>query len=378
MIGEDLFLVSILIILAVVIIMALYEISKQVRTPPLEIPQPPPSEAAATIEDILRKVRAAKIERNRRIVRDEIVRGIPMSAETRTSRPLDERFIRATVVTNVAVGDILTNLANWALDETIIITDPTSEENNIPGTIRSDPQNTHDTQVNRIIKKNLETLSQLYDRNNAVDQAIDYYSARRKYTRDEELLPIDGQMVRKKLADYHEIKDPVIYFGYTPDQALNLAWQRADDRKNRENSSNIKEAILAAVLDPKHICSHGKLSSVIGALDGTDIMGGLEPIVSKQITKYMVSDTAGVKYRELLKEISGNTNLDNRMRCAALDSDESYPGLDCWSLTDEEKIKGIDALKHRIRPRLHLELEKIYGGEYAQFKNDIDIMIDMM
>lgn len=377
MIANDLILIAGLIISVIVIIVVLHETTKCANTPPMndkvEIPQPPNTPRVEHPKEP-RKIRV-KSKLVERIIRR------PTVAFTTDPLPIIARAVIQTgplaggnfIARETGTDNILHNITNWALDENIITEDSAVEKE-----IRSDPQNTHDTQVNRIIKKNLEILNKLYDKEQSSDVSIEYYLSRRKYTRDEELFSINLDDIRKKLLGYHEIKIPVLYFGYTPDHALNLAWQRSEDRKNRGNSSNIKEAILSAILDPKHVCGHGKLSSVIGALDGLDAVGDLSPVVSQQITKYMVSDTAGLKYRELLKEISGNRNLDDRIRCAALDLGESQPDLDCDSLTDEERKKGNDALKHRVRPRLHLELEKIYGEEYKHFKNDIDSMIDML
>jgi hypothetical protein len=255
-----------------------------------------------------------------------------------------------------------------------------------PNKIRPDAENVHDSEVNKAILKTVNMLREKYSKSEPVSADIGYYIARRRSKEDMKLSPINSNDFQKQLKKFEDEKKPVFYFKITPIEAVNLAWHRSNDEGNMSNKDNIKESIIHAIMDPSHVCSHGMVTSVIGALDGTDQMNELPKMVSMQFTRSMVSETAGKKYQDLLQDTLLNKNLDNSIRCAAMDNlnpdvykDHNFDYLKCGDMQEEEKSKGTDVLKHRIRPKLHAQLEKIYTTDkYKPFRKDIDAMIDMM
>jgi hypothetical protein len=251
-----------------------------------------------------------------------------------------------------------------------------------PGTIRSDSENVHDSEVNQLIKQSIDILLAKYNKDDTKINDIGYYVTYRRMPKDIEYRPVTLQEFKKGIKKFEDEKNLVIYFDITPMNAINLAWQRADDTANKANKQNIKEAILYAIMDPTHVCAHGMVSAVIGALDGLDQIGDLPPIISKQITRSMVSDTAGIKYKEILKDIAYDTKLDAALRLVAVENlaleDESLKYLSASNVTNAEKIRAQEVLKTKLRPKLHNKLGEIYGEKYVPFMSDINGMVDIM
>ncbi len=253
-----------------------------------------------------------------------------------------------------------------------------------PGVIRSDPENVHDVEVNKAVLNIIKILDKKYDKSKNINNDIGRYITHRRDTKDIEIKPVTLSEFTESLSKLEKEDKPVIYFDITPIEAVSLAWQRSDDPGNNSNKNNIKEAIISAIIDPSHICSHGMVSSVIGALDGVDIIGNLDSISSTQITRAMVADMTGIYYKKILTEIAEDDNLDVAVRCNALENlssenmDDISKKLSCHKLNTIDKERGMRILKSRVRTQLHDNLRKMYGEKYNPYIHDTDVFVDMI
>jgi hypothetical protein len=122
------------------------------------------------------------------------------------------------------------------------------------------------------------------------------------------------------------------------------------------------------------------LTSVIGALDGTDIIGDLPTLTTVQITRAMVGSMMGIYFKKILTKMAKDESLDMAVRCVAASniSDEiSLPVTSC-DLSENDKIGALRIVKRELRKGLHEDLKKMYGDKYEPFRRDTDTMVDML
>jgi hypothetical protein len=156
-----------------------------------------------------------------------------------------------------------------------------NRRNPIVHVYKNDLQNVHDHSVTNIIKKNVENLKKSTDNKPLKDNI----------TQEQDVEGNVQDVVLKSIIEHPEIsesvkgsammvlnnlndKDKHGTFDVTETEALQLVWNKINNQSDSNKKSNMIE-ILAKQLDSGiengHIvCSSGKISRIIGTLDGID------------------------------------------------------------------------------------------------------------
>ena len=161
---------------------------------------------------------------------------------------------------NNLIGDIGVNTV-------AIFTRPTRNLNH--AVYKNDMQNVHDHGVSQITRKNLDYLKTSYtDKNdNTKEDVIDHILSHPQLSskiKGNSLLVLDNLTNKERHST----------FNVTEKEALELVWNKLNKETDKDKKNNLIE-ILAKQLDSSvengHIvCSSGKISRIIGTLDGID------------------------------------------------------------------------------------------------------------
>lgn len=148
-----------------------------------------------------------------------------------------------------------------------IFTRPTRNLNH--AVYKNDMQNVHDHGVSQITRKNLDYLKTSYtDKNdNTKEDVIDHILSHPQLSskiKGNSLLVLDNLTNKERHST----------FNVTEKEALELVWNKLNKETDKDKKNNLIE-ILAKQLDSSvengHIvCSSGKISRIIGTLDGID------------------------------------------------------------------------------------------------------------
>jgi arsenate reductase-like glutaredoxin family protein len=156
---------------------------------------------------------------------------------------------------------------NIGVNTVAIFTRPTRNLNH--AVYKNDMQNVHDHGVSQITRKNLDYLKTSYtDKNdNTKEDVIDHILSHPQLSskiKGNSLLVLDNLTNKERHST----------FNVTEKEALDLVWNKLNKETDKDKKNNLIE-ILAKQLDSSvengHIvCSSGKISRIIGTLDGID------------------------------------------------------------------------------------------------------------
>ena len=156
---------------------------------------------------------------------------------------------------------------NIGVNTVAIFTRPTRNLNH--AVYKNDMQNVHDHGVSQITRKNLDYLKTSYtDKNdNTKEDVIDHILSHPQLSskiKGNSLLVLDNLTNKERHST----------FNVTEKEALELVWNKLNKETDKDKKNNLIE-ILAKQLDSSvengHIvCSSGKISRIIGTLDGID------------------------------------------------------------------------------------------------------------
>lgn len=166
----------------------------------------------------------------------------------------------------------------------------------------SDAQNVHDTQVNRDLRATLHKLRAIDTSTNNTEQVYAEITARAN--------ALDAAKRAAALRALNTMRNGglVSTYGETESAILLNTWARADDPRNARNRENIKNAIIAALVDCVEypagvganaraganagnlVCANGRAARVMGALATLDVDPTMGRVLTFEAYKNQVYD----------------------------------------------------------------------------------------
>jgi len=175
----------------------------------------------------------------------------------------------------------------------------------------SDPQNSHDTNVSKEIRKTLDII----ENENSIDKSIDeVFVDINEYIRKSDITVNKKQKAKHSLNIIKDRNDNVIAANRKETDVIKLIWTRAEHPNNSDNEENIKLAVIDALIDitstnewgeTNTVCPNGRISRLVGALSALDFntaVGSLE--TSDQINNYILEQAAHT-YNQYIKNNPG-------------------------------------------------------------------------
>lgn len=226
----------------------------------------------------------------------------------------------------------------------------------------SDPQNVHDSAVNKQIRNSYRLL---VDNTNIIPDI--------KVTSAEIMDYIDSMpdLIKKKRARkaLETILGPGIgnspfneNLNVTESDLLNLVWQRSNVLENEENKDNIQEAVITGLTEMADtgtvVCSGGRISRMIGSLTLLDAKKEIsEPLFTVETIRNEMLQTSREILNDTVSEFKTNKDIDLKNVADSYDSVEPIE-----TNPEKEKIfkdivvsKINDTLEQKYKDKLPLK-----------------------